>query len=75
MLWKNVDILALQETKIDDHVVDSARGNLCGFRLVDATDQRLYGTATYVRQDINDVSVIHKDCVDLFLHLDVSKCT
>ena len=47
---------------------DSARGSISGYRLVDAIGHRVYGVATYVRQDIDDVLVTHKSSdVDIFI--------
>ena len=61
LLIKNkVDVLALQETHVED-IEDSARGSINGYRLVDAIGHRAYGVATYVRQDIDHVSVTHKN--------------
>lgn len=63
LLQNNVDILALQETHIEDPT-NSARGNIPGYRLVDAIGHRVYGVSTYVRQDIDEVTVTHKSCDD-----------
>jgi hypothetical protein len=63
LLHHKVDILALQETHVED-LENSARGNIAGYRLVAAVGHRAYGIATYVRQDIDGVSLAHKSCDD-----------
>ena len=59
----DVDVLTLQETHVEDHE-NSVRCKIPGYTLVDAIDHRVYGIATYVRQNIDEVTVIHKSCDD-----------
>jgi len=76
LIHHKVDILALQETHVED-LENSARGNIPGYRLVDAVGHRAYGIATYVRQDIENVSLTHKSCDDdiFVLAIKVSETT
>lgn len=61
LLNNQVDVLALQETHIQD-IENSVRGNIPGYKLVDGIGHRVYGVSTYVRQDLEEVSVCHKSC-------------
>lgn len=53
-----VDVIAIQETHIDDAASYNNRGNVSGFKVAAYLTHRSYGIATYVREDHDNYHVI-----------------
>lgn len=59
VLYTNkIDVIVLQETHVDNEDDLLFRGFITGYDLVGATYHKHYGIATYVRNDIDNVSLI-----------------
>lgn len=58
LLDNNIDVLLLQEThtKSDDEILK--RGRIKGFEILGATHSQFYGTATYIRRNIEHAHLI-----------------
>ncbi|KAI5720173.1 hypothetical protein M8J77_002972 [Diaphorina citri] len=53
-----IDVLALQETHTENEQQLESRGSIPGYNMVGATYHKHYGIATYVRDSIENVSLI-----------------
>eukprot|EP00102_Acyrthosiphon_pisum_P015304 XP_008185789.1 PREDICTED: RNA-directed DNA polymerase from mobile element jockey-like [Acyrthosiphon pisum] len=53
------DVVLLQETHVPDEEQMHCRGNIDGYKLISAIYHKQYGTATYIRNDISNLSHIH----------------
>lgn len=54
----NIDLVAIQETHCDSEEQLQKRGKIPGYELLGATFHHTYGVATYVKQDIENASLI-----------------
>ncbi|KAI5727861.1 hypothetical protein M8J77_007803 [Diaphorina citri] len=59
LLPNKVDVLALQETHTENEEKLTSRGSIQGNVLLGATYHKRYGVATYVRTDIENVSLLN----------------
>ncbi|KAL1448470.1 hypothetical protein WDU94_013986, partial [Cyamophila willieti] len=59
-----IDIVLLQETHTENEEQLNSRGRITNFDLIGATYHKHYGVATYVRSDIQDVSLHHISDID-----------
>ncbi|XP_072395286.1 uncharacterized protein [Diabrotica undecimpunctata] len=62
----NIDLVAIQETHCETEKQLQKRGKIPGYELLGATYHRTYGTATYVKEDIENASLISTstdDCI------------
>jgi len=53
------DVVLLQETHVPDEDQMHCRRNIDGYKLISATYHKQYGTATYIRNDISNLSHIY----------------
>lgn len=55
----DIDLVAIQETHCESEQELQKRGKIPGYELLGATYHRTYGTATYVKSNIENASLIH----------------
>lgn len=57
LIENHVDVVAVQETHAENESQLMSRGKIPGYDLIGATYHKSYGTATYARNDIENVSL------------------
>jgi hypothetical protein len=55
-----VDVIVLQETHTGSEYDLRKRGDISGYTLLECLDSRVYGSATYIKDNITDFEVLHK---------------
>lgn len=64
LLDKDIDVLAVQETHVDNEKQLQSRGRIPGYDLIGATYHRSYGVATYVRSNIENATLCSADILN-----------
>src|ERR1700743_3530272 len=68
---KSIDVVLLQETHTANESQLKARGSIEGYELIGATYHRHYGTATYIKSNINNVILIDTSSNDMIFTITI----
>lgn len=71
---ERVNIIALQETHTEDDNNLQKRGYITGYMLIGTIHHKQYGITMYVKKNIDDTRVIHKDNSENILEKHNRKC-